>query len=60
MAIDFVRRVPLRPRWHPTRLANSVKIRIGPWWHRRAPLVEVPDIAAKRFMFVGGLHRSGT
>lgn len=29
-------------------------------WHLRAPLVDAPCIDDNRFLFIGGLHRSGT
>jgi hypothetical protein len=28
--------------------------------YRRAPLTEIPDLSGKQFLFIGGLHRSGT
>ena len=28
--------------------------------YSRAPLIEVPDLNGKQFLFIGGLHRSGT
>jgi len=44
----------------PGRTLNALRLRARRWYYRRAPLAATPDIAGRRFVFLGGLHRSGT
>ena len=44
----------------PGRLFKSVSNMFVRRVKRRKPLAKVPDIKNKRFLFIGGLHRSGT
>jgi Sulfotransferase family len=44
----------------PRRVLNAFRLRARRWYYRRAPLATAPDLAGRRFLFLGGLHRSGT
>jgi hypothetical protein len=44
----------------PQRWLAALGIRVRRWMPRRAPLPVAPDVSGRRFVFLGGLHRSGT
>ncbi len=42
------------------RLLRALEAPTRRWRQRRAPLSETPDLAGRRFLLLGGVHRSGT
>jgi hypothetical protein len=47
-------------RMTPRRFLHALEARTRRWRRRRAPLSTTPDLAGRRFLLLGGLHRSGT